>query len=49
MVVVESQKGEIQQVLEKLPLEIKIELATIPSDTDFGTAETLKHISERFS
>jgi len=47
LVVIESQKSEIQQALERLPLKLKIEYATIPTDSDFGTADALKHISDR--
>lgn len=47
VIVIESQKIEIQQSLEKTPLKLKIEYATIPSDSDYGTAESLKHIKER--
>lgn len=47
MVVVESERSEIQQTLEKTDLKIKLDFATIPSDKDFGTAESLKHIYDR--
>lgn len=47
MVVLETQKSEIQQALEKTPLTIKVDFATIPADSDFGTAESLVHIQHR--
>lgn len=46
---VESEKNEIQQTLEKTDLKIKLEFATIPSEKDFGTAESLKHIYDRIN
>lgn len=49
LIVLESQKTEIQQVLDKCGLTIKIEYVTIPSDSesDFGTAESLRHIKDK--
>lgn len=43
----ESQKSEVQSTLEKCPLKIKLEFATIPSDSDYGTADSLRHIKDR--
>lgn len=40
----ESQKSEIQQAIEKTPLKFKIDYASIPSDSDYGTADSLRHI-----
>lgn len=47
VVVLESQKSEIQQALEKTPLKLKLDYATIPSDSDFGTADSLRHIHDK--
>ncbi|XP_059613396.1 translation initiation factor eIF-2B subunit gamma [Phlebotomus argentipes] len=47
VVVLETQKAEIQQALEKTPLTMKLDFATIPADSDFGTAESLVHIQHR--
>lgn len=47
VVVVESERSEIQQTIEKLNPAIKLDYATIPSDRDLGTAESLKHIYDR--
>uniref|UniRef100_A0A1B0CMN9 Translation initiation factor eIF2B subunit gamma n=1 Tax=Lutzomyia longipalpis TaxID=7200 RepID=A0A1B0CMN9_LUTLO len=47
VVVLESQRLEIQQALEKTPLTLKVEFATIPADSDYGTAESLVHIQHR--
>ena len=47
VVVLESQKMEIQQKLDRTPLKIKLEFVTIPSDSDYGTADSLRHIHER--
>lgn len=43
----ESQRAEIQQALEKTPLTVKLDFATIPTDSDFGTADSLIHINEK--
>ena len=48
MIVIESQKSDIQQKMDRTPLKLKIEYATIPSDSDYGTADALRSISERF-
>lgn len=47
VIVQECQKFEIQQALEKTPLKLKLDFATIPSDSDFGTADSLKHIQDK--
>lgn len=47
VVVLESHKSEVQSTLEKCPLKIKLEFATIPSDSDYGTADSLRHIKDR--
>lgn len=45
IIVLESQRSEIQQALEKAPIKAKLEFATIP-DND-GTADALRHIQDR--
>lgn len=47
VVVLDEDKSNILNALEKCPLKIKYELIVIPSDEDWGTANTLKHISTR--
>lgn len=48
IVVLESQRIEIQHAIDKLPgLAIKVDFITISSENDFGTADTLRFLSER--
>lgn len=48
VVVLESQKAEIAQKLDKITqLTLKIEYISIPSDSDFGTADTLRFIADK--
>lgn len=47
VVVLDEDKSNILNALEKCPLKIKYELIVIPSDEDWGTANTLKHVSTR--
>ena len=47
VVVLDEDKSNILNALEKCPLKIKYELIVIPSDEDWGTADSLKHISSR--
>uniref|UniRef100_A0A1L8DSE4 Translation initiation factor eIF2B subunit gamma n=1 Tax=Nyssomyia neivai TaxID=330878 RepID=A0A1L8DSE4_9DIPT len=47
VVVLETQRSEIQQALEKTPLQLKVDFATIPVDSDYGTAESLVHIQHK--
>lgn len=47
VVVLDEDKSNILNALEKCPLKIKYELIVIPSDEDWGTANSLKHISSR--
>lgn len=47
IVCLESERSDIQQTLEKTDLKIRLDFATIPSDKDFGTADSLKHIHDR--
>ncbi|CAH2236128.1 jg15122 [Pararge aegeria aegeria] len=47
VVVLDEDKSNILNALEKCPLKIKYELIVIPSDEDWGTANSLKHLSSR--
>lgn len=47
IIVIDEDKSNILNALEKCPLKIKYELIVIPSDEDWGTANSLKHISGR--
>lgn len=50
VIVLESERQEIQQALERTPIKddnCKLDFATLPSNSEYGTAEALKHISER--
>lgn len=47
VVVLETQRSEIQQVIERTPIRSKIDYATIPSDNDYGTADALRHIQDK--
>lgn len=47
VIVLETQKSEIVQRVDKLPLKLKYDFVTISSDSDFGTADALRSISER--
>lgn len=49
IVVLDEDKSNILNALEKCPLKIKYELIVIPSDEDWGTANSLKNISHRVS
>lgn len=46
-VVLETQKVEIQKVVDKTDLKIKIDYVTIPSTEDLGTADSLRLISDK--
>ncbi|KAH8394793.1 hypothetical protein KR222_006032 [Zaprionus bogoriensis] len=47
VVVLEQDKLEVQLALEHTPLKVKIDYATIPSDSDFGTADSLRYIYDK--
>ncbi|XP_068630326.1 translation initiation factor eIF2B subunit gamma [Battus philenor] len=49
VVVLDEDKSNISNALEKCPLKIKYELIDIPSDEDWGTANALKYISNRIT
>lgn len=47
VVVLESEKSDIQQALERTPIRAKLDFVTIPSESSYGTAEALRHIYDR--
>ncbi|KXJ76516.1 hypothetical protein RP20_CCG009526 [Aedes albopictus] len=47
VIVLENEKSEIQQKLEKHPLKLKLEYVTLSGDSDVGTADALRQISDR--
>lgn len=47
LIVLENQKNEIQNVLDKSDLEIRIDYFTIPGDEDLGTADSLRLIHDK--
>lgn len=47
VIVLESQKSEFQSAVDKFQLKLKVEFATIPNDSDYGTADSLRHIKDR--
>lgn len=47
VVVLESERSEIQQALERTPIKAKLDFVTIPSESSYGTAEALRHIYDR--
>ncbi|XP_065367257.1 translation initiation factor eIF2B subunit gamma [Calliphora vicina] len=47
IVVLESERSEIQLALERLSLKMKIDLVSIPTDSDFGTADSLRYIRDK--
>ncbi|XP_023306743.2 translation initiation factor eIF-2B subunit gamma [Lucilia cuprina] len=47
IVVLESERSEIQLALERLPLKMKLDIVSIPSDSDFGTADSLRYIRDK--
>lgn len=49
VVVQEQDKLEIQVALEHTHLKVKIDYATVPSDSDFGTADSLRYIYDKYN
>lgn len=47
VVVLESERYDIQQALEHTPIKSKLDFVSLPPDSNYGTAEALRHISER--
>lgn len=47
IVVLESERSDIQQAIERTPIKAKLDFVTLPSDSNYGTAEALRHISDR--
>lgn len=46
--VLESQKAEIQFNLERFPLKIKLDFVSLPTGSDFGTADALKQMKDKY-
>ncbi|KAM7343537.1 eukaryotic translation initiation factor 2B subunit gamma [Cochliomyia hominivorax] len=47
IVVLETERSEIQLTLERLSLKMKLDFVSIPSDSDFGTADSLRYIHDK--
>lgn len=47
VIVLENQKNEIQQKIDRSPIKLKLEYYTISPDQDYGTADSLRLISEK--
>uniref|UniRef100_A0A182YC45 Translation initiation factor eIF2B subunit gamma n=1 Tax=Anopheles stephensi TaxID=30069 RepID=A0A182YC45_ANOST len=47
VIVQESEKSEIQQRLERLQLKLKLDYYTIPTDSECGTADSLRLVSDK--
>uniref|UniRef100_A0A182VFY9 Translation initiation factor eIF2B subunit gamma n=1 Tax=Anopheles merus TaxID=30066 RepID=A0A182VFY9_ANOME len=47
VVVQESEKSEIQQRLERLQLKLKLDYYSIPTDSECGTADSLRLVSDK--
>ncbi|TMW39559.1 hypothetical protein DOY81_015361, partial [Sarcophaga bullata] len=47
IIVLESERSEIQVALDRLPLKMKLDLVSIPTDSDFGTADSLRYIHDK--
>lgn len=46
VIVLEDERLEIQQMLERTPIKAKLDFATLPYE--MATAQALKHISDRY-
>lgn len=47
LVVVEHIKSEVQTALEPCGLKIRLDIVSIPAAEDWGTADTLRFLSDR--
>lgn len=47
VVVCETMKNDVSSALDKLPLEIKIDLVALPNCEDLGTADSIRLIQEK--
>lgn len=47
IIVLESERFDIQQAIERTPIKAKLDFVTLPSEENYGTAEALRHISDR--
>ncbi|XP_013118657.1 translation initiation factor eIF-2B subunit gamma [Stomoxys calcitrans] len=47
VIVLESERSEIQLALEKTSLKMKLDFVSIPTDSDFGTADSLRYVHDK--
>uniref|UniRef100_A0A1A9W9Q5 Translation initiation factor eIF2B subunit gamma n=1 Tax=Glossina brevipalpis TaxID=37001 RepID=A0A1A9W9Q5_9MUSC len=47
VIILENEKSEIQLALEHTPLKLKLDFVCIPSESDFGTADSLRYIQDK--
>jgi translation initiation factor eIF-2B subunit gamma len=47
LVVVEHVRSEVQTALEACGLKIRLDIVSIPAEEDWGTADTLRFLSDR--
>lgn len=47
LIILENQKNEIQNTLDKLDLDLKLDYVTVPSNEDIGTADSLRLIMDK--
>ncbi|KAL9913344.1 eukaryotic translation initiation factor 2B subunit gamma [Glossina fuscipes fuscipes] len=47
VIVLENEKSEIQAAMERTPSKLKLDFVCIPSDSDFGTADSLRYIQDK--
>ncbi|XP_061396538.1 translation initiation factor eIF-2B subunit gamma [Musca vetustissima] len=47
VIVLESERSEIQLALERTSLKMKLDFVSIPSDSDFGTADSLRYVHDK--
>ncbi|XP_075165309.1 eukaryotic translation initiation factor 2B subunit gamma [Haematobia irritans] len=47
VIVLESERSEIQVALEKTSIKMKLDFVCIPTDSDFGTADSLRYVHDK--
>lgn len=47
LVVVEQVRSEVQTALDSCGLKIRLDIVGIPADEDWGTADTVRFLSDR--
>lgn len=47
VIVFESDRSEVQLALERCPLKMKLDFVTIPTDSDYGTADSLRFVADK--